>query len=463
VDYDAAKSKLEQFLKAFREAKPENLEPLKLFVAQSHLQLARLKEQERFEVAADGLGDTLWTRDTRLLLLTTELMMEFHDSALNAYSHLFELCKSTPQLQKDIQERKSILQERRTKMQQERQKAEADAHDHRYDHLVALLSDTNTDLPLLNALCVTAGPEQEQLLKSVIKVLDAHKRTLPIIKLTITTEVSQTSNPHTLFRGNSVATKLMTSYTKMTGRKYLREVQPLVQNVVSNCKGFEVDPVKGKDQDIQENMIKLKSTCQAFVDSIIASLDRCPLPFREMANHLHSEVAKKFPGSKHTAVAGFIFLRFFCPAILSPDTVGLIDGEIPTDARRPLILISKSIQNLANGQKFGVKEEFMSDMNLFIDGNIDKVTEFLEALANVPPNSDYEPLCNLEDAKSLELPKIHTFIVKNLDKIGKALYNYKHESIIEHLVNVLGELGDLENEVGFEKKPKKKPFFGQNS
>jgi len=160
------------------------------------------------------------------------------------------------------------------------------------------------------------------------------------------------------------------------------------------------------------------------------------------------------------AVAGFIFLRFFCPAILSPDTAGLIEGEIPADGRRPLILISKSIQNLANGQKFGSKEDFMNDMNLFIENNLSKVQDFLEVIATVPVNTDYAPLCTLEDAKNWELPKIHTFIVKNLDKIGKTLYNYKQESIIDHLVMLLGELGDLDKEIGLEnRKPKKKGLF----
>ena len=28
---------------------------------------------------------------------------------------------------------------------------------------------------------------------------------------------------------------------------------------------------------------------------------------------------KRFPESKHACVGGFIFLRFFCPAILSPE------------------------------------------------------------------------------------------------------------------------------------------------
>lgn len=48
--------------------------------------------------------------------------------------------------------------------------------------------------------------------------------------------------------------------------------------------------------------------------------------FRVICFHLSEETSRKFPKHKYTAVAGFIFLRFFCAAIMSPVTYKLIDG-----------------------------------------------------------------------------------------------------------------------------------------
>jgi hypothetical protein len=46
-----------------------------------------------------------------------------------------------------------------------------------------------------------------------------------------------------------------------------------------------------------------------------------------LAHHLRAEVAKKFPDFQLQAVAGFIFLRFFCPAIMNPFAYNLTEGK----------------------------------------------------------------------------------------------------------------------------------------
>ena len=45
-----------------------------------------------------------------------------------------------------------------------------------------------------------------------------------------------------------------------------------------------------------------------------------------MAGCLQEEVGSKFPSSKTQAVAGFLFLRFLCPAMLNPKGYGIMEG-----------------------------------------------------------------------------------------------------------------------------------------
>eukprot|EP01125_Pyxidicula_operculata_P009385 TRINITY_DN308_c1_g1_i1.p1 TRINITY_DN308_c1_g1~~TRINITY_DN308_c1_g1_i1.p1 ORF type:complete len:590 (+),score=125.67 TRINITY_DN308_c1_g1_i1:28-1797(+) len=436
-------------------------EPLKMLQAQRNYQQSRMKELCLIEESSNKLVDTMWERDVTFFIAQIDFMIEMHDKYLGAYDNFCELEKINKQTFSFIQERKQNFNGKLVKRKKDKTEEEDNKFGNRFQPLVELLSAD--DLGLLNALCVCAGQDQDSILASVIRILDAHKKTLPIIKLTITNEVESTNNATTLFRGNSTATKLMTAFTRMTGQKYLEEIKPLIHKVnADGGEGYEVDSNKlaNKDENLDENMKKLMSICQEFTDIITSSLDRCPLPFREMAHHLQNEVVKRFPNSKFTSVGGFIFLRFFCPAIPAPDNeaYGLISPSALTKpARRALVLISKCIQNLANGLKFGSKESYMNPMNTFIENNLERVQKFLDSVAVLPENSDYDPLCSYKDAIDLELPKLTDFIVKNLEKIGRTLVTYHQEALVEPLAIILGDLGEIGVEP--EKTKKKKGLF----
>jgi hypothetical protein len=72
--------------------------------------------------------------------------------------------------------------------------------------------------------------------------------------------------------------------------------------------------------------------------------------------------------------------RFLCPAITSPHWYGLLKDTPVDSTQRKLILVSKILQKLASGTKFGKKELFMMKVNEFIDGNIQKLQAFYDDL-----------------------------------------------------------------------------------
>lgn len=100
-----------------------------------------------------------------------------------------------------------------------------------------------------------------------------------------------------------------------------------------------------------------------------------------LCNIIWEVVEPRFPESRHSSVGSFIFLRFFCPAIVAPEHV---DIEAPIDSReirRALLMITKVIQNLANNVTFGNKEPHMKVLNSFLSENIRQVTKYLSELA----------------------------------------------------------------------------------
>jgi hypothetical protein len=83
-------------------------------------------------------------------------------------------------------------------------------------------------------------------------------------------------------------------------------------------------------------------------------------------------------------VSSCIFLRYLCPAILSPSLFGLTD-EYPGDrANRSLTLIAKALQTLANFSRYD-KEASMEFLNGFLDEESEAMRRFLRLISSPLP------------------------------------------------------------------------------
>ncbi|EGG23916.1 Ras GTPase activation domain-containing protein [Cavenderia fasciculata] len=434
LEYDSALNKLKMV------QGQKELDAKSLFSAHGHHAQYKLKYLHRQYDAHHALHDTITRHSFEYLVQSINLLA-------SEYDHYGSTCAYLTQMEPFIQEMRTHAEKQRQEYQEKKQE-ETNAlleianekEETKFNELVEIFS--SADLAVVNAICLSSGSDQDNILEDLVKILDAHKQTLPIIKLGISKEVESTPSASTLFRGNSTATKLMTAFTRMTGCGYLKTtLKPLIERITKDPSGYELDPDKGVDTT--GNSERLQGICQEFLESIYSSLNHCPLPFREMANHLQTEVVKRFPDSKHTSVGGFIFLRFFCPCILSPDSAGVVDtSSLTMEARRSLILVSKVLQNVANGILFGAKEAYMKEMNSFLERNIEGVKVFLDNVATLPPSTDYTPLASIQEVKAKELPSIHKLLIKNLEKIFKTLGQYNQQSVTFSLVSALGRLGD---------------------
>lgn len=121
---------------------------------------------------------------------------------------------------------------------------------------------------------------------------------------------------------------------------------------------LELDATKMADAGERAAHVEaLVQWCRVALDAIYGSLERMPPSFCCLCACLWDEVSAKFPEARFVAVAGFLFLRLLCPAIVTPEAHGLAVTVPSRGARRNLTLVAKTLQQLANGVEFGQKEE----------------------------------------------------------------------------------------------------------
>mmetsp|Transcript_22265 Transcript_22265/g.87719 ORF Transcript_22265/g.87719 Transcript_22265/m.87719 type:complete len:801 (-) Transcript_22265:1181-3583(-) len=248
---------------------------------------------------------------------------------------------------------------------------------------------------------------------TLVKIFDALDCPLRLVNLLTSHEIQQTDNPDIIFRGNTLVTKAMDAFMRLTGPLYLAEVlSPILvlTNEKMKTKSAEVDPLKAeKGEDVAKNLRVLRDTAQAVTERIFESADRCPPIMRAAFAHIRREVEEKYSAEqisivRFTAVSGFLFLRFFGPTLLNPRLFSLI-GENPSKrAARAFTLLCKSVQNLANLVEFGEKEPFMKDMNGWILDNLPAMKTFLDEICTLPGEvADEGSIPKLDLTMELEL------------------------------------------------------------
>ncbi|KAI9357960.1 hypothetical protein DFJ73DRAFT_758094 [Zopfochytrium polystomum] len=246
------------------------------------------------------------------------------------------------------------------------------------------------------ALGNCSGVQKEVLAKTFLKILLSQGCEVDAMKALLEREISETENVNIIFRGNSLATKLMDQYMKVVGMDYLHEtIASTVRSLCAIPDSLEVDPSKISNPETLKNHWRLLlSHTRTLLTRIFDSKDNCPQGILEIFKHIQSVVVRRSQDAvavsqlqdegRYAVISGFIFLRFFCPAILSPNLFGILSDFPSPSTARNLTLIAKIVQNLANLSDFGSKEPFMKECNPFIMEQIPNMRLFIDYISSQP-------------------------------------------------------------------------------
>ena len=142
-----------------------------------------------------------------------------------------------------------------------------------------------------------------------------------------------TQEANLLFRGNSLLTKSLELYMRRLGKEYLEDtLGERMRDIDESDPDCEVDPnrIKQKD-DLQRNWRNLIALTESVWIAIKTLPSRCPPELRAIFRHIRACADDRYGNFlrniKYSSVSGFLFLRFFCPAVLNPKLFGLLKGE----------------------------------------------------------------------------------------------------------------------------------------
>ncbi|KAI9818657.1 MAG: hypothetical protein M1826_001338 [Phylliscum demangeonii] len=198
-----------------------------------------------------------------------------------------------------------------------------------------------------------------------------------------------------LFRANSLLTRSLDVHMRRLGKEYLDStLADLLTEINSNDADCEVDPSRiGPGGYLAGNWRNLVKQFRRVWSAIYQSTTRCPRDMRLLLQYIRGCCEERFGDYHHTvrysSVSGFLFLRFFCPAILNPKLFGLLPDHPRPQAQRTLTLIAKTLQGLANMASFGLKESWMEPMNNHLVVHRGEFREFIDWICSVP--SDQVP------------------------------------------------------------------------
>jgi hypothetical protein len=279
-----------------------------------------------------------------------------------------------------------------------------------------MLLRSDCSLPLLIGYSLPVGEPNDGQVWALLRVFDSQNTVISLIRSILETELVITPLS-TLFRSSTFPAQVISAYCRRIASEY----------VSSRLKVF-MESTKRITQSLEDasaaaqNSAVLAELCTRLSDTLLASLDAVPIPLRQVCHVMWTGISPRSPRDAASIVAGLFFLRLICPPLTLPPA----DLNLTPIQRRNLILVSKIVQQIANGELYST-EGNMAAMNPYIEGRIPIFRQFLESLSSSVPDCPPSPLLGALSSREREqvqrdgVVKLFSYCVKNEHRFSEVV------------------------------------------
>jgi len=329
--------------------------------------------------------------------------------------------------------------------------------------LIDFLTSDPSMLEMLFDYVKVSEVESEELATSLVFIFSSMGKGHELIQQAIRSSTAHVRDG-LLLRGMSFNMSVLSEYARCWGKKYLSTIlKGPLQCLLSSKARFEIDPKRlAEGEKLEENRDQLAEQVGQIIRNVTASQ-----PPEEIASVLRL-LLKSLRNEKSTAstsgyllISTFLFLRFICPAIVSPHLYGLRKKKTTLNKhqQRNLILCAKVIQNIANRTTTTDKEHYLSVLTSFIEESIDRVNSWTNQFLGTVLSPGGAPSAKMKRV-NIEpyTAKIRAFLMQNEDDIRSRFekssvrqwgastmlsmdYNRTRDIFLEHMDNLRKELG----------------------
>lgn len=229
-----------------------------------------------------------------------------------------------------------------------------------YDLMLTTIFGGNAAVVTLLAHTIPAA-DRDDMAASCLYLANYRSCLLPWLVTLCKADINVAAGPSVLFRSNSFATRSVDVFMRLLGSKFLVDtLAARVRMIYDSKASCEVDPSRvPQGVDIRQNWRRLQIHTTNVWQAVLLAIERVPPPIRALLHEIQLAVVDKFGKDspvRYICVSSFFFLRFLCPALLSPHTFDITTSPPDATTSRTLTLVVKTLQQLANLTEFGTKE-----------------------------------------------------------------------------------------------------------